>query len=238
MLTVFDIFSKFVWVVPLKRKTGQEAANAFSRIFKERRPSKICIDKGREFYNKDVQKLVELYSTENEEKSCVIERFNRTIKESMFKYFSANNTRKFVNVLVDQYNNEIHSSIKMTPKEASRKENENKVSKNLYPEFGGKTLTPKFSLGDSVRITKKKKTFDKGYTQRWTEEVFKMSQIQLTISVTYKITYYNGEEIQGSFYEQELPKTKQDIFRIEKIIKQQGNKILVKWLDYHDAFNS
>ena len=123
---------------------------------------------GREFYNKDVQKLVELYSTENEEKSCVIERFNRTIKEKMFKYFSANSTRKFVDVLdllVDQYNNAIHSSIKMTPMEASRKENENKVWRNLYPEFGGETVTPTFSIGDHVRIIKKKKTFDKGYTQ-------------------------------------------------------------------------
>ena len=57
----------------------------------------------------------------------------------------------------------------MTPKEASRKENENKVWRNLYPEFGGKILTAKFSIGDKVRITKKKKTFDKGYTQRLTE---------------------------------------------------------------------
>ena len=130
MLTVIDIFSKFVWIVPLKRKTGQEVANAFSRILKERRPSKMWVDKGREFYNKDVQTLVELYSTENEEKSCVIERFNRTIKETFFKYFSANYTRKFVDildVLVDQYNNTIHSSTKMTPKEASRKEHEIKV---------------------------------------------------------------------------------------------------------------
>ena len=61
-------------------------------------------------------------------------------------------------------------------------------------------------------------------------EVFKISQMQLTIPVTYKITDYNGEEIQGSFYEQELQKTKQDIFRTEKIIRQQGNKSLVKWL--------
>ena len=149
----------------------------------------------------------------------MIERFNRTIKEKLFKYFSANNTRKCVDVLellVYQYNNAIHSSIKMTPKEASRKGNKNKVRRNLYPELGGKTLTPKFSIGDHVRITKKKKTFDKGYTQRWTEEIFKMSKIQLTIPVTYKITDYNGEEIQDSFYEQELQKTKQDIFRIEK----------------------
>ena len=104
----------------------------------------------------------------------------------------------------------------MTPKEASRKENENKVWRNLYPEFGGKTLTPKFSIGDNVRITKKKKTFDKVYTQRWTEEVFTISKIQQTIPMTYKITDYNREEIQGSFYEPELQKMKQDIFRIEK----------------------
>ena len=92
MLTVIDIFSKFVWIVPLKRKSGQEVANAFSSILKERRPSKTWIDRYRKFYNKDVQKLVELYSTENEEKCCVLERFNRTIKEKMFKYFSASNT--------------------------------------------------------------------------------------------------------------------------------------------------
>ena len=87
----------------------------------------------------------------------------------------------------------------MTPKEASRKENESKVWRNVYPKFGGKTLSPKFSTGDKVRITKKTQTFDKGYTQRWAEEVFKVSKIQLTIPVTYKITDYNGEEIEGSF---------------------------------------
>ena len=107
----------------------------------------------------------------------------------MFKYFSANNTRKYVDVLdllVDQYNNTINSSIKMSPKEASRKENENKVWRNLYPEFGGKTLAPKFSIGDNVRITKKKNNFDKGYTQRCTKEVFKISKIQLKIPVHIK----------------------------------------------------
>ena len=149
LLTVIEIFSKFVWIVPLKRKTGQDVANAFSMIIKELRPSKMWVDKGREFYNKNVQKLVQLYSTENKEKSCVIERFNRTIKEKMFEYFSANNTAKFVDVLdllVDQYNNTIHSSIKMTPTEASRKESENKVWRNLYPKSGGKILAQNFRL--------------------------------------------------------------------------------------------
>ena len=109
----------------------------------------MWVDRSREFHNKDVQKIVELYCTESEEKSCVIERFNRTIKEKMFKYFCANNTRKYVDVLdllVDQYNNTIHSSIKMSPKEASRKKIENIVWRNLYPEFGGKTLTQNVRL--------------------------------------------------------------------------------------------
>ena len=85
-----------------------------SRIVKERKPVKIWVDEGSEFY-KDVKELVELHSTENEEKSCVIEELNRNIKENMLRYFSAINTRKFVDVLdilVDQYNNAIHSSIK------------------------------------------------------------------------------------------------------------------------------
>ena len=83
LLTVIDVFSKFVWIVSLKRKTGKEVAHAFSRILKERRPCKAWVERAKEFYNKDVQKLLELYSAENEEKSCVIERFNRTIQEKI-----------------------------------------------------------------------------------------------------------------------------------------------------------
>ena len=90
------------------------------------------------------------------------------------------------------------------------------------------TLTPTFSIGDNVRITKKKKIFDKGYTQGWTAEVFKISKIQLTIPVTYKITDYNGEVMQGSFYEEELQKASQNTFRIEKILMRKGDKSLVK----------
>ena len=99
-------------------------------------------------------------------------------------------------------------------------------------------MTPKFSIGDNVRITNKKNLFDKGYTQRWTEESFKISKIQLTIPVTYKITDYNGEEIQGSFYEQELQKTSQDTFRIEKVLRRKGDKSLAKWMRYPKLFNS
>ena len=135
LLTVIDVFSKYGWIVPLKSKTGVEVAKAFNKIFKERKPEKLWVDKKKEFYNKNVKALgVELYSTENEEKSCVVERWNRTMKEKMFKYFSANSTRKYINVLdemVNDYNSTRHSSIKMTPVAASDKKNESVVWMNL-----------------------------------------------------------------------------------------------------------
>ena len=94
LLTVLDVFSKYGWIVPLNDKTGNSTAEGFVKILDSsgRRPGKVWVDKGKEFYNKDVKKLVKLYSTENEEKSCVNERWNRTMRERMFKYFSANST--------------------------------------------------------------------------------------------------------------------------------------------------
>ena len=166
-------------MLPLKNKTGLEVANALETVFKERKPNKLWVDKRTEFYKSHAKKLVSLYSTENEEKSSVIERWNRTMKEKMFKYFSTNSTRKYIDILdklVDQYNNTIHSSIGMTPKEASKKKNETKVWRNLYGDYKpAKHETPKLKVGDKVRITKKKGIFEKGYTPRWTEEVFTVS---------------------------------------------------------------
>ena len=150
------------------------------------------------------------------------------MKEKMFKYFSANNTRKYIDVLdemVKNYN------------ETRKEMNENKVWLNLYsiPKVGKE---PKYSVGDKVRITKKKTTFEKGYTPRWTEEVFTIDEVLRTDPPTYKIRDYNDERIQGSFYEHELQKTSQDIYRIEKVIRKRGNKALVKWLGYPNSFNS
>jgi len=153
-------FSKYGWMEPLKSKTGLEVANALKKIFKERKPDKLWVDLGGEFYNKEVQKLVTLYSTDNEEKSSVVERWNRTMNEKMFKYFSANSTRRYIDILdelVEQYYNTKHSSIGMTPKEASKKENETKVWRKLYGNYDPPSRkAPKFSVGDKVRITRKK----------------------------------------------------------------------------------
>ena len=97
---------------------------------------------------------------------------------------------------------------------------------------------PNYAVGDTVRITKKQTVFNKSYLPLWTEEIFKISAIQQTNPITYKIKDMNGEEIQGTFYEQELQKTHQDTFRIEKVIRTKGNKMLVKWKGYPDNFNS
>ena len=80
-------------MIPLKNKTGTEVAGALQKVFKERKPEKLWVDKGKELYNKHVRQLVDLYSTENDEKSSVVERRNRTMKEIMFKYFTANSVR-------------------------------------------------------------------------------------------------------------------------------------------------
>jgi len=184
---------------------------------------------------------VELYSTENEEKSSVVECWNHTMKEKMFKYFTANNTNKYIDVLDDfvkRYNNTRHSSIKMTPVEASKKENEVRVYRNLYPDLTRRPMRAKFKIEDKVRSLKKKGLFEKEFTPNWTEELFTVSKIQRTNPATYKRTDYNGEETQGTFYEQELQKTSQEVFRIEKIVKKGKTRSLVKWRGYPEYFNS
>ena len=172
----------------------------------------------------------------------VVERWIRTMKEKIWKYFTANSTNHYINVLSDlvkEYNNTRHSSLKMTPVKASKKENELDVWRNLYPEhLEIYDINPKFSVGDKVRISKMKKTFEKGYTTRRTEEIFTIVEVKRTQPPTYKIADLNGEEIKGSFYEPELQKTNQEIFRIEKVIKRGKKKSLVKWKGYSNDFNS
>ena len=242
LLLVIDTFSKYGWIVPLKNKKGETVAEALKNIFEKRKPEKLWTDKGTEFKNKDVKKLIELYSTENEEKSSIVERWIRTMKEKMWKYFTDNNTYNYMNVLPDlvkDYNNTVHSSIKMTPIDASKKKNELTVWRNLYPDrFKTNRLTPKFSVGDKVRITKKKKVFEKGYTTRWTEEIFMIKEIRDTNPITYKIEDLEKKEIVGTFYEPELQKTEEQLYKIEKIIKKDKNKSLVKWEGYSDKLNS
>ena len=218
LLMLINVFSKYGWIVPLKNKQGETIREAFQIIFKNgRKPQFLWTDKGSEFYNKHVKDLlaknkVTLYSTENEEKSSVVERWNRTIKNKMWKQFTIKGNIKYLDFLpkiLKQYNNTRHSSIKMTPTKPSNKKNEGIVYFNLYGDMETSKQKPKFKIGDKVRISKyKRKTFDKGYTPNWTEEIFTIDKIQYTYPITYKIKDLNNEEIQGSFYKPELLKSK------------------------------
>ena len=251
LLMVIDVFSKYGWIVPLKTKTGAAITEAFKKLFKEKIPTRLWTDKGSEFYNKTFKELLAkkniiLYSTHNEEKAFVVERWNRTMKRNMWKYFTANHTKKYLDILptlVDKYNNTYHRSIKCTPKEARDSTRWSSVHEALYGDTSELAKTPKFHVDDKVRITRKKTMFEKGFTPNWTDKVYIISQVKKTKPPTYVIKDDRGEEVQGSFYEQELQKTKTSIYRIERVLKKRtkadGQKEeFVKWTGYDNSYNS
>ena len=169
-----------------------------------------------------------MYSTHNEGKSVVAERFIRTLKSKIYKYMTSISKNVYIDKLddiVDEYNNTYHTTIKMKPID---------VKDNTYinadKEINYKN--PKFKVDDRVRISKYKSIFAKGYMPNWSEEVFFIKKVKNVINDL------NGEEIIGTFYEKELQKTNQEEFRIEKVIKRKGNKTYVKWKGYNNSFNS
>ena len=190
ILTIIDVFSKFAWAYPLK-KTGVLITDSFKSVVKnlKRKPQKLWVDQGSEFYNQTFkqwlrQNNIEMYSTFNEGKAVVIERFNRTLK-NMYKQFTIQNNTVWYNILddlVEKYNNTQHSSTKMALIEASKKKYEGAVYFNLHGSMEQLSSKPKFKIGCKVRISKyKRKTFDKGYTPNWTEEVFIIDKLNTLI---------------------------------------------------------
>ena len=191
-----------------------------------RKPNKIWVDHGSEFYNHKFKRFlkendIEMYSTFNEGKSGVAERFIKILKNKIYKHMTTIGENVYFNDLDDivkKYNSTVHSSIKMKPKD---------VTDDSFLEYSEETnkKSPKFKRGDNVRISEHKNIFAKGYTPNWSEEVFIVNKVQKIIPWTYLINDLNGEEIKGSFYEKELQKTKQKEFRIEKVIKKKGDKL-------------
>ena len=211
ILTCIDVFSKYAFAVPLKHKTGQEVAVALERIFQERVPALMSSDKGLEFKNPHVKAVLDKYCvkhfhTESELKAVVVERFNRTLKDRMFKYFTANATKRWIDILpqlINNYNTSKHRSIGMTPTEASLPENSDTVFGRLYAP-DDKTYKAKLRVGDKVRIYKKEGDFRRGFTTNYTEEVFRVQKIEKTKPITYILKDKHNETIQGKFYRQEL----------------------------------
>ena len=160
----------------------------------------------------------------------------------MWKYFTANNTQKYIDVLtsiVQKYNNTYHRSIKLIPSDARNPANYQHVHNAPYAKVNARKATsPKFHVGDKVRITRKKGTFEKGFIPNWAEEVFTISSVKATKPPMYTIKDTLGEPVQGTFYEHVLQLSAQEIFRIERVLKKKKIQVFVKREGYSDAFNS
>ena len=183
-----------------------------------------------------------MYSTYNEGKSVVAERFIRTLKNKIFKHLTAISKNVYFDVLdniINKYNNTIHRTIKINPIEVTNDYYAKDPSIELHPaELQSNKKDPKFKVGGNLRISKYKNIFAKGYNPNWSEEIFVINKIKNTVPWTYAISDLNGEEITGGFYEKELQKTNQKKFRIEKVLKRKGDKLYVKWKGYDNRFNS
>ena len=210
LLCAIDLFSKYAFFVPVKDKKGASIVEGFEKIVNEynRKPNKIWVDQGSEFYNKMFKSWlkdneIEMYSAYMEGKSVVAERFIKTLKNKLYKHITAIGKNVYWNVLddiVEKYNGTINKSIGMKPKDVK---NDNKAE---YIEESNEK-SARFSVGDRVRISQFKNIFAKGYAPNWSNEIFVISKVKNTVPWTYELKNLNGEEIIGSFYDRELQKT-------------------------------
>ena len=262
LLTV-DCFSRYAYSKPLKTKQGPIVAQAIKEILNEaesridRKIKKIQVDMGTEFYNKHVRELlatkyIRLFSTNSPTKAQMVERLIRTLRSRQERYNTFRGRRRWIESfpkLVKSYNHTIHSTLPkgMAPAQVNLK-NEREVWLHLYqkdfstPHKLKKTL----NVGQAVRISKQKKTFEKSYYQNYTDEIFFISRVSKTNTpVTYKLTDSSGETIDGIFYRQELSPViidDKNIYAVEKVLNEKqrrdGKYLLVKWRGYPESQNS
>ena len=188
-----DVFSKYAIVVPLKDRKGSSIVNAFNKIIKQsiRKPNKIWVDQGSEFYNRVFKKCL----------------------SSNDKHRTATGKNVYYDLLddaVNEYNNTKHSTIKMKPKDIKNDTTKSSViarNNRIYIDEYNKKRA-RFNVGDRVRISKFKNIFAKGYTPNWSREILIVDKINDTVPYTYNLKDLNDEEIIGSFYDRELQKTK------------------------------
>ena len=189
---------------------------------------------------------IDFFTVNSGLKASVVERFNRTFKNKMYKYFTAKNTLTYSDLLpklVKSYNNTYHRSIKMKPSQVN-KSNEATVWDTLYGNDVDKRVRYKFQVGDRVRISKVKRMLEKSYLLNFTEEMFTIYQRFARQVPVYKLKDDAGEILDGTFYEAELQKVikENDVYRVEKVLRKRKRKgvveYFVKWKGYPDKFNS
>ena len=214
ILVVIDAFSKFLFSVPLKDKTGKTLKRAFLKILRtnKRKCRFLQIDQGSEFLNRDVKAFfqkegITFFHTYSKLKAVIIERLIRTLRSRIERYFTYTEKQKWIDVLpqlTQSYNSTYHSSIKTSPRLVTSK-NEHEIWLNLYTDMVlAQVPINKYKLGDLVRISRQKLTFEKGYKQNWSTEVFRIRKVQKTNPPTYLLEDLHNEEVTGGFYEQEL----------------------------------
>lgn len=258
ILTVIDCFSKYAWAVPIKNKTAKLVTSAFESILAERTPAALRTDKGKEFINSGFSKLLEnhcirYYSSSNRDIKCaIVERFNRTLKAKMFKYFTSKGTRKYVDVinkLLKSYNNAYHRAIKMPPIKVNQS-NSSQVFQNLYGKsclrdvYRSNKKIPRLEEADQVRVKYKQKPFDKGFYPNWSDQIYNISSIdKVQLLPVYTLNSEIGEKVvDKKFYDKEVQHVKADEHRVEKVLKRRVYKgkiqYFVKWLGYSTTHNS
>lgn len=259
LLVVIDGLSKYAWIEPLRDKTSKSVTDGFDRIMSKsngRRPIILRSDKGREFTGRDFQnflkkkKIMFRVARSPDVKASLAERLIRTIKEKIWRYFTHQRTRRYIDVLqqiLESYNHSVHSATKMTPASVTL-ENAALARANIREKYSKKDIKrPKYNIGDLVRVSRCKGVFDKGYESGYTEEIFKIIRISCArMPPVYFLTDLDNEEIDGFFYEEELSRVKKnldkDVFEIDKILRTVGKgskkKHLVCWKGYPKKFNS
>ena len=238
LLVNIDVFSKFAIVYPLKNKTAKTVKNGFIKSIQFRKPKAIQTDRGTEYFNRVLRNWfkrnnIKHFASHNYDvKAAVVERFLRTLKSRMWRYFTQHNTRRYVECLpelVKSYNNAFHRTIGMTPNEASKTKNENDVYFASFIKKGRLPAIPKFKINDVVRVSRYRGTFDKGYLPNWSEEYYRVTKIDDTIPPVYVLSDMLDEVLQGTFYGHELQKILIDpnaTYRIEKVLKKSVGQFL------------
>lgn len=251
ILTIIDTFSKYAWAYPLKQKDKANVTHTFGSLLKKGRiPKNLQTDLGTEFYNNKFKKLmrqysINHYSSYSTKKASIVERFIRTLKSMIYKQFSLQGNYKWskgiLDKVINQYNSSFHRTIGMSPIQVNH--NNKDILLQKYKTLDEALLLickpKKLNVGDYVRVSKYKGTFEKGYTPNWSTEIFKIKKVQNTTPETYLLHDARDQPILGAFYGEELQKTKHpNIYLVENVLKRKGNKVFVKWLGLSNSENS
>ena len=254
ILMVVNTLSKFAWAKAIPDKTSGTVAAALASIFREsgRVPTRLRSDKGKEFLGTPTQTMLERYgvaffTADNYTKASIVERWNRSLRGRLYRYFRATNTERYVDVLqaiVTGYNGTVHSSTGMKPEEVTEY-NQHEAWQKLYGHLLRKKASrpgpPSFDVGDSVRISKAKALFEQGYKTSWSKEIFLVRTVHLLAGgagYKYKIEDREGEEILGTFQKEELQKVKIVPKEIRKVVKRSSAGKYVTWRGFPQSLKT